>query len=380
MGLANLAGPGSAARTATPAIGLGVALLAAVVLIQSSLLRQVSEVAPRTAPALVFTEIPGDRVREFDAAVARAFGTALTPQTYLRAPFATARIIRVRGEPVNPTAIRQSERWAYDNDISLSAIGPQPANAGIVAGRWWAADYAGPPLLAMEADAAGGASLKVGDGVTLSVLGREIDAKIAVLRKVDFGGFGATFPLVLDPAALAGAELRHVAIAKASKAQEATTIRALGRDFPEVNVISVREQLEAATDLFDRLALAIRGAAAVAALAGLFVLVGAIAARAQTRTREAAILKALGASRAQILGAYVLEYGAVGLIAGAAGVALGYAAAWPVVVKVFEASWSVDWGGVAALVGGAALLAGLGGLAAALHALSKRPAPALRAD
>jgi putative ABC transport system permease protein len=380
MGLANLAGPGSAARTATPAIGLGVALLAAVVLIQSSLLRQVSEVAPRTAPALVFTEIPGDRVREFDAAVARAFGTALTPQTYLRAPFATARIIRVRGEPVNPMAIRQSERWAYDNDISLSAIGPQPANAGIVAGRWWPANYAGPPLLAMEADAASGARLRVGDEVTLSVLGREIDAKIAVLRKVDFGGFGATFPLVLDPAALAGAELRHVAIAKASKVQEATSIRALGRDFPEVNVISVREQLEAATDLFDRLALAIRGAAAVAALAGLFVLVGAIAARAQTRMREAAILKALGASRAQILGAYVLEYGAVGLIAGAAGVALGYAAAWPVVVKVFEASWSVDWGGVAALVGGAALLAGLGGLAAALHALSRRPAPALRAD
>ena len=380
MGLANLAGPGSAARTAAPAIGLGVALLAAVVLIQSSLLKQVAEVAPRTAPALVFTEIPGDRVQDFDRAVARAFGVPLTGQNYLRAPFSTARIIRVRGQPVNPAAVKQSDRWAYDNDISLSAIGPQPADAGIVAGRWWPAAYAGPPLLAIDDEAAAGAKLKVGDTVTLSVLGREIDAQIAVLRKVDFGGFGATFPLVLDPAALAGAQLRHVAIAKANKTQEAAVIRALGQDFPEVNVISVREQLEAATDLFDRLALAIRGAAAVAALAGLFVLVGAIAARAQVRTREAAILKALGASRAQILGAYVLEYGAVGLIAGAAGVALGYAAAWPVVVKVFEAHWSVDWGGVTALVGGAALLAAVGGLAAALQALSKRPAPALRAD
>ena len=380
MGLANLAGPGSAARTAAPAIGLGVALLAAVVLIQSSLLKQVSEVAPRTAPALVFTEIPADRVQAFDRAVSAAFKTPLTPQTYLRAPFSTARIIRVRGEPVNPAAIRQSARWAYDNDISLSAIGPVPANAGIVAGRWWSPTYAGPPLLAIEDEAAEGARLKVGDTVTLSVLGREIDAKIAVVRKVDIGGFGASFPLVLDPAALAGAQLRHVAIAKASKAQEEAVIRALGQDFPEVNVISVREQLEAATDLFDRLALAIRGAAAVAALAGLFVLVGAIAARAQVRTREAAILKALGASRAQILGAYVLEYGAVGLIAGAAGVGLGYAAAWPVVVKVFEVHWSVDWGGVTALVGGAALLAALGGLAAAVQALSKRPAPALRAD
>jgi putative ABC transport system permease protein len=88
----------------------------------------------------------------------------------------------------------------------------------------------------------------------------------------------------------------------------------------------------------------------------------------------------LGASRAQILCAYVLEYGAVGLIAGAAGVALGYAAAWPVVVRVFEAKWSMDWQGVAALLGGAALVAGLGGLFAAFQALSKRPAPALRSD
>src|SRR5581483_3245713 len=80
IGLANLAGPHSAARTASPAIGLGVALLACVVRIQSALLNQVAEVAPRTAPALVFTDIPGDRTAEFDAAVARAFGQPLTPK------------------------------------------------------------------------------------------------------------------------------------------------------------------------------------------------------------------------------------------------------------------------------------------------------------
>lgn len=380
MGLANLAGPRSAARTAAPAIGLGVALLAAVVLIQSSLLRQVAEVAPRTAPALVFTEIPGARAAEFDAAVAAAFAAPLTPETYLRAPFLTGRIIRLGGMPVNRSAINEQERWAYDNDISLSAIGPEPKNAKVVEGRWWPADYAGPPLLAMEVDAARAGRLKVGNLVTLSVLGREIEAKVAVLREVDVGGFGASFPLVLNPSALEGAELRHVAIAKASRAQEDRVGRALGAAFPEVNVISVREQLEAATDLFDRLALAIRGAAGVAALAGLLVLTGAIAARAQARAREATILKVLGASRLQILGAYVLEYGAVGLIAGVTGVGLGVIAAWPVVTLVFKADWAIDWGGVAALVGGAALLAGLGGLLASLQALAKRPADALRAE
>ena len=380
IGLANLSGPHSAARTAAPAIGLGVALLAAVVLIQSSLLKQVSEIAPQTAPALVFTDLPGDRAAAFDAVVARAFGRPLTPDIYLRAPFVTGRIIRVRGEPVVLDRIPKSERWAYDNDISMSALGPQPANAGIVEGRWWLAGYAGLPQVAMDVDVAKGGGVKLGDLVTFAVLGQEIEARVAVLRKVEFGGFGASFPLVLNPSALHGASLRQVAIAKASKAQEATVIRALGRDFPQVNVISVREQLEAATDLFDRLALAVRGAAAIAALAGLLVLTGAIAARARARTREAAILKVLGASRLQILSAYVLEYGAVGVIAGLAGVGLGYAAAWPVVVKVFEAKWSVDWTGVGVLVGGAALAAGFGGLLAAFQALSKRPAPALRAE
>jgi putative ABC transport system permease protein len=145
-------------------------------------------------------------------------------------------------------------------------------------------------------------------------------------------------------------------------------------------VISVREQLEAASALFDRLALAVRGAAAVAALAGLVVLAGSIAAGAGARAREAATLKVLGAARAQILLAYVIEYGAVGLIAGLAGVGLGAAAAWPVVVKVFHAQWSVDWAGVMTLTGGAAGLTALGGALAALQALSRHPAPVLRSE
>ncbi len=380
IGIANLAGPRSAARTAAPAIGLGVALLSAVVLIQSALLNQISSVAPRTAPAMVFTEIPGERAAEFDATVRQAFGVALTQDNWLRGPYFTGRIVRVKGQPVDLSTISPGEKWAYDNDIGMSASAGEPQGAGVVAGKWWAADYAGPPLVAMETDAAKGADLKVGDKITISVLGREIDARIAVLRKVEWGGFGPAFAVMLNPGALEGAALRNVAIAKADKAQEERTIRALGQSFPMVNVISVREQLEAATEMFDRLALAVRGAAGVAALAGLLVLAGAIAAGARARAREAATLKVLGGSRAQILMAYGIEYGAVGLIAGLAGVTLGYAAAWPVVVKVFEATWSVDWGGVAALLGGASGLAFVGGLLAAMQALSRRPAPVLRSE
>jgi putative ABC transport system permease protein len=379
LGLANLAGPRSAARTATPAIGLGVALLTTVVLIQSSLLAQVSAVAPKTAPAVVFTEIPGGSAAAFDAAVSAGMGV-LSPDRYLRFPFVTGRIVGLKGRPVDRKAIRESGRWAYDNDISLSTIGAEPAGAGVIQGAWWPANYAGPPEVVLEQSVAAAGGLRVGDTVTLSVLGREIAARVAAVRKVDFGGFGPSFALVIDPETLAGADLRNIAIAKMSRPQEAALTRSLGRDFPGVNVISVREQLEAASDLFDRLALAVRGAAAVAALAGLLVLAGSIAAGAGARAREAATLKVLGAARGQILLAYVIEYGAVGLIAGLAGVGLGAAAAWPVVVKVFEAQWRVDWAGVASLTGGAAGLTAIGGALAALQALSRRPAPVLRGE
>jgi putative ABC transport system permease protein len=379
LGLANLAGPRSAARTASPAIGLGVALLACVVLIQSALLAQVTSVAPRTAPAMVFTEIPGDQAAAFDVEVARVIGP-LTPQAYLRMPFATGRISALKGQPIDKSKIKPGQRWAFDNDIGLSLLAGEPTDAGTASGHWWKPGYAGPPLLALNTEIAEAAGLKVGDTVTLSILGRDIDARIAVLRKIEFGGFGPNFNLILDTNALAGADLRSVAIARLDKSREAALTRRLGDSFPSVNVISVREQLDAAAALFDRLALAVRGAAAVAGLAGLLVLAGAIAAGARARAREAATLKVLGATRGQILLAYAIEYGAVGLIAGTAGVALGFAAAWPVVVKVFEASWSVDWGGVMVLLVGAAGLSTAGGLLAAALALAQRPAPVLRAE
>lgn len=377
LALANLAGPRSAARSATPAIGLGVALLACVVLIQSSLLRQVDEIAPSAAPAVVFTEIPGARAVEFEKTVASAFGRPLGREDWLLAPFFTGRIIAVNGAPVDRSAIEPRERWAYDNDIAMTAIGAEPPNANVVEGSWWAAGTT-QPLAAMDVDAARAAGLKPGDTLTLDILGREMDIELAVLRDVEFGSFGPSFGIVVSPPTIRGAGLNAFAIARATREEEARAARALGASFAEVNVISVRDQLEAATQLFDRLALAVRAAAGVAALAGLFVLAGAIAAGAQTRAREAAVLKVLGASRRQILTAYVIEYGAVGLIAGSIGAALGAAAAWPVIALVFRSDWWVDWGGVGALVGCVAAVTGIGGMAAAFGALRRRPAATLR--
>jgi putative ABC transport system permease protein len=379
IGLANLSGPGSAARTASPSIGFGVTLLTTVVLIQSSLLSEVRDVAPNTAPSLVFTQIAPEQARAFDADIAAVLG-ALTADHYRRYPFATGRITRIAGAPIDKGKIAREQRWAFDEDISISALGAAPPDAAVTEGRWWPADYAGPPLVMLDADIAHAAGLKAGDAITVSILGRDLDGRVAGLRKVEWSQFGASFPIIIDADALKGANLRDIAIAKTGKAQETAILARLGRDFPSVNVISVREQLEAATRIFDQLAWAVRGAAGVAALAGLLVLIGAIAATAQARAREAAVLKVLGSTRLQILLAYCVEYGAVGGVAGLAGVLLGGAAAYPVITLVFHTRWSIDWTGIVAVLAGVAGVAASAGAVGAFAALARRPAPVLRSE
>ena len=379
IGLANLAGPASAARTVSPSIGLGVALLTVVLLLQSTLLAEVRDVAPNTAPALILTQIRSGQAAAIDRAVAHAIGP-IDPDHYRRMPMATGRITGLRGAPVQPETVAPEGRWAFDQDVGLSVLDAAPPDAGVVAGQWWPPGYAGPPLVMLDEVIAKAAGLKPGDAVTLSILGREIEARISGLRKVEFGRFGASFALIVSPSALAGADLSQVALIKATAPQAAALSRALGTDFPGVTVLDVRDQLEAAGKLLDQLSLGVRGAAAVVALAGLLVLVGATTATAERRTREVAILKVLGAARSQALVASVVEYGAVGLIAAATGVLLGIAAAYPVVRYAFHFDWRFDWSVVTVLLPLTVALTAGGGALAAIPALLRRPAPVLRGE
>ena len=379
IGLGNLSGPASAARVATPAIGLGVGLLAALLLVQASLIAAVRDAAPRAAPSLVLTGIAAEDAPVLDALMQAAIG-GLTPANYRRTPFVTGRIVRLRGGAIDVARIARGERWAFDQDIGMTTLASAPPDADLVAGRWWRADYAGDPEIVLDRNIARAAGLAVGDAVTVSILGRDIDVRIAALRRVEFGRFGTSFPLVLDPAALAGASLREVALARTTPPEDETILRQLGRALPDVTVISVREQLGAIARVFAQLAWATRGAAGVTAVAGLLVLIGAISSTSQARAREAAILKVLGASRAQILVAGLVEYGAVGLIAASSGIAVGATCAWLLMTRVLHTPWRPEPWALGLLLAGCAGLCAVAGLVGGLSAIARRPAPVLRGE
>lgn len=155
-------------------------------------------------------------------------------------------------------------------------------------------------------------------------------------------------------------------------------LRAMVKAFPSSSVIEVGGVLAQARDLLGQVSLAILAAASVAVLAGVAVLLGAIAAARAARTYDNVVLRVLGASRGQLLGLQMAEYGILSLVLAGVALALGSALGWLIVVEMFDFDWLPSWPRVLAVLGGGLVLVIGFALAASLPLLKAKPAQALR--
>lgn len=379
LAMSNLGGPGSLAPTIAPALGLGLALLTLVASVQSNLLRQVRETAPANVPSLIFSQIPGDAYEEFDEIIAGEGVDINDPDAFRRAPQMVGRVISLKNKPLVEEDVAESERWVVDGEIGLTYIAAKPPEAELTEGEWWPEDYSGPLLASVEHDAAKGLGLSIGDAIGFRIFGREIEAKVASLRKVDWGGFGATTAFILSPGTLEAANPPHFAIAQASAKGERAIIDALGVVLPDVVVFQTSTFLAVAARLLGNIAIAINAAAGIVTIAGLLVLIGAFAAMTHKRRSEAALLKTFGASKNEILALYASEFAVAGAAAALLGAIMGVGAAYPVVINVFEAQWHFPWATILSISAFAVLAAAIGGAITGAVALSQSPAQVLRA-
>jgi putative ABC transport system permease protein len=177
----------------------------------------------------------------------------------------------------------------------------------------------------------------------VSVLGVEIEAEIASLRQVDWDSLGFNFVLVYDPNTLRDAPYSWMATVTPPPAAEAGFTGAITRAFPTVSVVKVKDVLGEVGNLVRQMGTAVRAAASVAILAGIAVLVGALAAQARARVYDNVILKTLGATRRQLMMAAAMEYAGLGLLVATIALALGGLAAWLVVTQLLKFGWNPDW-------------------------------------
>ncbi|MFL6845014.1 MAG: ABC transporter permease [Allosphingosinicella sp.] len=375
LALANLHRPGAQTGRLVVALGLGLTLFATLAVVETNLSGQIRSNIPARAPSFFMLDIPVEEIGRF-----RAMATRAAPRAALvTIPALRGSVVAVAGRRVADMADIPPEAWFLRGDRGLTYSATLPEGSRLVAGKWWPPDYAGPPLVSLDVEAARSVGLKVGDPITVSVLGREIEARIASLREIDWDTMGFNFVIVFAPGTLESAPHSFMATIAMPEAEERPFARAVSRAFPTVSAIRVKEVVATVADLLSQLATAVSAAASVAILAGIAVLVGALAASRRARIYDSVILKLLGATRGRILAAQAAEFAALGLIVSLVALGLGAAAGWWIVVKFFELDWAPDWGVVAATLAAGALVTLVLGLLGSLPALAARPARALRA-
>jgi putative ABC transport system permease protein len=382
LAIANIHRPGALTPSVVLSLGLGLALLITVIAIDGNLRRQFLAALPDKAPSFYFVDIPSAEAQRFDAFIAKhAPGATLD-----RVPMLRGRIVAANGVPAENIKPAQDAAWTLQSDRGITYADDVPAGSRVIAGEWWAGDYQGPPLVSFEKRIADGLGLKLGDTVTVNVLGRNLSATIANLRALDWQSLGINFVMVFSPGTFRGAPHTHIAtltyphggtIAQET-ARETALLKAAADEFPTVTAVRVRDVLDAVGNLVANLVLAIRGASAITLLVAVLVLGGALAAGHRHRVYDAVILKTVGATRLRLLSAYALEYFALGLATAVFGVAAGTAAAAFVVTKVMHLSFAVVPGPSLVAAAGAVAATVVLGLLGTFTALGQKPAPVLR--
>jgi putative ABC transport system permease protein len=376
LALANLHRPGAATASVVLSLGLGLTVLVAVVLIQGNLGREIQETLPDAAPSFFFIDIQPDQAAEFDQLVeAQAGATDLE-----RVPMLRGRITAVDGVPADQVTPSPGSAWVLQGDRGITWSATQPRGSRLVAGEWWPADYAGPPLVSMDAEAAAGLGLALGDTVTVNLLGREFTATLASLREVDWTSLAINFVMVFSPGLLEAAPQTQIATVRVPEDAELALQKAVTDRFANVSAIRVKDALDSVNRILGSVGVAVRATASVTLVAGVLVLAGAVVAGHRRRVYDAVVLKVLGATRRDVARAYLLEYGLLGLVTAAIAAAGGTLAGWVFLTQVMEGTWTFLPGAVAATAGLGAAVTLLIGLAGTWRALGQRPAPLLRND
>jgi len=374
LGVANLYRPGATTPLMLVSLGLGLSTLAAVALIQGNIRSQVLEQLPVNAPSFYFIDIQNDQMARFTGVLQAQPGVGAVHEV----PSLRARLVSVKGIPAAEVKATPETRWALRGDRGLTYSRDVPEGSRIVAGEWWAADYAGPPLVSFDAALARGWGVGVGDTLRVNVLGRDFDMRIASLREIAWRSLGINFTMVASPGFLERAPHTHIATVRVAPAGEAGVLRAVTDALPNVSGIRVADVLGAVASLVGKIAAALAATGSITLAAGALVLVGAVAAGQRRRMAEAVVLKTLGATRRQIRGAWLVEFGIVGATAGIIAALVGTLASWGVVHFLMRADWVFLPGVLAAtLLGCVALMLGFG-YAGTASALRARAAPFLR--
>ena len=372
----NLHRPGTVFPAITVSIGSGLSVLIAIALVQENLSDQITKNLPEKAPAFFFIDIQPNQVSNFDTAIKSIKGT----RNYQRVPTLRGRIVKINGEQIELSEIPEESHWAIRGDRALTYSAKQTSKAEIVAGKWWSEDYHGKPLISLDSKLAKSFNVTVGDNLTINILGKDVKAEIANLRKINWRKLQFDFAIIFAPGTLENAPLTYMAAVEVPIKKEEELEKAATHSFPNVSAIRVRNILESASKVLYGIKIAIQGTAILTLLIGTIVLSSIMIAEHQRRLYESVIFKMLGATRPQIISIYFIEYSIVGLLTGIIAALIGSLIGWAIIEFLLQFQWVFSGEVLIYTTCISTLTVATSGLVTSWHILGQKTTPFLRND
>jgi putative ABC transport system permease protein len=373
-GLANLSRRRAESVAQVVAFGLGLTAMLLLAVIRSDLVKDWRASIPPSAPNFFFINIPSDERDAFKAYLDEAGAT-----TTRLLPMVRGRLTQIDGRPV-------AERsYAHPDDVNfaqreqnLSWSMDLGTSNQIEEGTWFTEEDRGQPLVSAAVEVRDRLGLALGDTLTFDIAGEMFTVKVASFRTVKWDSLQPNFFLMFPEGLLDETAGTWLTSARLPDVRP-DTIAKLVRRFPSVSVFDTEQLLEQVRSLIDKAVLAVQSVFAFTLFAGLTVLLAAVQATRDERRFESAMLRTLGARRAVVWNGILVEFGAIGLMAGTLAALIASVAGWLLATRVLDVPYRPDpslW--IIGLVAGGVLVA-LAGFLATRSALSQPPLQTLRA-
>ena len=372
-GLANVARRGRDSAVQVVAFGLGLTVLLLLTIVRTDLLEGWRQTLDTNAPNHFMINI---QPHELDS-VADIVGTA-----GIEAPEFVP-LVRARMTTINGVSVKDREyptrdgEWMANREANLSFAAALSSSNEIVDGEWWPEDYAGPPLVSVEEEAAVETGLVVGDRMTFTIAGQELEVTVASTRKVNWDSFQPNFFMVFSPGALDGMPTTYISSLRIEQEQQPVLVK-LVRTHPSISVIDLDSILQQVRGIIEKASLAVQAVFVFTLAAGIAVLFAAVQSTIDERRFESAMLRALGARKRTVFAGVMAEFAALGVAAGVLASAGASILAAIVAVRLFDLPYVFNpllWtAGVAAGV----IVVCASGFVAARGAINAPPVDVLR--
>ena len=342
------------------ALSVGLLALVLLVLLRTDLIDSWRQATPKDAPNRFVINVQPEQGEAFRQRLQSA-----GVNRYDWFPMIRGRLVAINGKVVKPDDFADERaKRLLDREFNLSNDADLPPQNQLTAGRWTSNEA---DAVSVEEGLAQTLGLKLGDSLRFDVGGTATQGRITSLRKVDWSSMRVNFFVMFPTATLADVPMSYIAAYRAPDGPKGGAVfdNALTREFPNITNIDVSAGIAQVQRVLDQVIRAVEFLFGFTLAAGLVVLFAAVTATREARSREFAVMRALGASGtllAQVQRAELLGVGALaGVLASLAAMAVG----WALARYVFEFSWNPSpWVPLAGATAGAllALAAGWWGL------------------